>query len=310
MKSVQWRTNPARFLAMTGYTIENFDALLPTFAQVHDHYFDHYLLNGKPRSGQRSFVLYQNAALPTHAERLAFVLSYLKLNPIQEDHADRFSLTQKQVNEFFHGLKPLLDKALEQLKAMPAQTQQALQEHLQADTELMHDATERPIPRPVDQEDHEKYYSGKKKGHTVKNAVLINTLSIVVFWGLTVAGRVHDKKLADSQYALEGISALWQDTGYQGYAPANVHVYQPIKKPRGRELSEAQKAYNRSVSQIRVQVEHVIGSMKRYRIVKDECRLRKGDFVSGVLVSCGGLHNFRVARKPVNYPERPKPKLA
>jgi hypothetical protein len=309
MKSVQWRTNPARFLAMTGYSIEDFDALLPVFAQVHDHYFERYQLNGKPRSGQRSFVLYQNAALPTQAERLAFVLSYLKLNPIQQDHADRFNLTQKQVVEFLHGLKPLLDKALEQHKAMPAQTQQALQQQLKADSELMHDTTERPIPRPVDEDDQQAYYSGKKKGHTVKNAVLINTLSMVVFLGLSVAGRIHDKKLADSQYAVEGIAALWQDTGYQGYAPAQVSVYQPIKKPRGGSLSDEQKAYNRSVSQVRVQVEHVIGSMKRYRIVKDECRLRKGDFVSHVLASCAGLHNFRVARRPVNYPERPKPKL-
>ncbi|WP_169521812.1 transposase family protein, partial [Spirosoma spitsbergense] len=86
-------------------------------------------------------------------------------------------------------------------------------------------------------------------------------------------------------------------------------LYQPIKKPRGQELSMEQKAYNQAVSRIRVQVEHVIGSTKRYRIVRDACRLRKSDFVGTVIHLCAGLHNFRVTRKPVQYPNHPKPKL-
>jgi hypothetical protein len=34
-------------------------------------------------------------------------------------------------------------------------------------------------------------------------------------------------------------------------------------------------------------VEHVIGSIKRYRTVKDECRLRKHLFVEKVFTTCG-----------------------
>jgi hypothetical protein len=212
--------------------------------------------------------------------------------------AERFELQQKQVCVF--------------MQALPAQTQAALDERLlaqQGPLVVMHDASERAIPRPVDKDDQQAAYSGKKKQHTVKNAFVINTLNIILFVGATVMGSVHDKKLADTQYDLGGVDELWQDTGYQGYKPVGVSLYQPIKKPRGKELSVEQKAYNQAVSRIRVQVEHVIGSTKRYRIVKDECRLRKGDFVGTVIHLCAGLHNFRVTRKPVLYPNHPKPKL-
>jgi hypothetical protein len=119
-----------------------------------------------------------------------YILSYLNLNPLKEDHANRFSLTQKQVGVVFHELKPLLDKALELAQALPAQTDAALQAQLINEQKLLHDATEGPISRPVDDERQQSHYSGKKKAHTVKNAVLINTLSLIVFLGATVAGRV------------------------------------------------------------------------------------------------------------------------
>jgi hypothetical protein len=80
MKYEQWLSNPLRFKAMTGYTVEAFQALLPYFEQVHDRYLSTYQLNGKRRSGLRKFVLYANSPLPTIAERLAFILSYYKLN--------------------------------------------------------------------------------------------------------------------------------------------------------------------------------------------------------------------------------------
>jgi hypothetical protein len=64
---------------------------------------------------------------------------------------------------------------------------------------------------------------------------------------------------------------LYQNTGYQGYNPPGVTVFQPIKKPKSRELTAEEKQYNRKIFSIRVRVEHTIGSAKRMRIVKDEC---------------------------------------
>lgn len=309
MKYQQWLQDEIRFLAMTGYTPALFHQLLPYFAPAHDAYLSVYELSGKRRKGLRRFVLYANSPLPTHAERLAFVLSYNKLNPIQQLHADLFSLTQKQCNQLVHGLNHILQLALKEAQVLPAQRQSALSSqltHLSTDgqgKDLFHDGTEREVPRPQDTDQQAENYSGKKKKHTVKNAIITTALCYIVFVSPTQAGKVHDKKIADTCYCIAQGFTLWQDTGYQGYQPEGVIVRQPIKKPRGKDLTDEQKVYNRLISSIRVRVEHAIGSVKRYRIVKDECRLRKNSFVSSIFLTCAALHNFRVQRNPFNYNE-------
>ncbi len=92
MKYEQWLKNPIRFKAMTGYTIEKFEELLPAFTKIHDEYLSKYDLNGKARKGIRSYVIYKNSPLNSHQEQLAFILSYIKLNSLQESHADLFFL--------------------------------------------------------------------------------------------------------------------------------------------------------------------------------------------------------------------------
>ena len=111
MKYIDWQ-NSNCFRAMTGYDVREFNDLLPYFEDAHDEYFRRYYLNGKPRSGLRTYTIYACSPLPCHAERLAFILSYLKLKPQQKHHADTFSMTQKQCNEFAHGLNKILQQAL------------------------------------------------------------------------------------------------------------------------------------------------------------------------------------------------------
>jgi hypothetical protein len=117
----------------------------------------------------------------------------------------------------------------------------------------------------------------------------------------TFSGRIHDKTIADNAYTIPAGYTLIQDTGYQGYQPEGVEIIQPQRKPKGKELTEEQKDVNRQISSYRVRVEHSIGSIKRYRIVKDECRLRKNNFVENVLLYCAALHNFRLKTRPFTY---------
>ena len=308
MKYEQWLKNPTRFVAMTGYLPERFYELLPFFKEAHDEYLSKYQMNGKLRKGIRKFILYANSPLPCIEERLAFMLSYLKLNPLQEQHADTFDMQQKQCNAYVHGLKTILDKALHLACAVPAQSDEALQSQLCAislpapqSVNLLHDGVERAIPRPVDEQSQHENYSGKKKRHTVKNALISTMLCLILFVSATVAGSLHDKKIAEQHYRIPKGFTLWQDSGYQGYKPEGVDVRQPAKKPRTRELSREQKERNRFIASFRVRVEHAICSVKRYRIVKEQCRLRKNGFVDKVFLSCAALHNFRILNQPFNY---------
>lgn len=110
---------------------------------------------------------------------------------------------------------------------------------------------------------------------------------------------MHDKKICDNQPILfpSGIT-LWQDTGFLGHNPENVNVMMPVKKPKGKELTQEQKESNRSISSFRVLVEHAIGGAKRCRIVKDRFRCHKFGFDDLVMELACGLHNLRVS---LNY---------
>ena len=89
----------------------------------------------------------------------------------------------------------------------------------------------------------------------------------------TVEGKKHDKKATDeADYTLPQDCLLYQDTGFQGFSLAGVVIVQPKKKPRGKELTVDDKANNQQISAIRIRIEHAIGGVKRYRIVKDKLR--------------------------------------
>jgi len=305
MKYQEWQSKQNRFIAMTGCSVEVFDKLLPYFEEAHNEYLSKYHLTGKRRSGYRRYVMYKNSPLPCMEERLAFILSYIKLNPLQEHHADLFGIEQKQCYEFVHGFRVILDKALEYAGCMPAQTDKELQmrllELIKYEQVLLHDGTEREIPRPQDDKEQKEKYSGKKKKHTVKNALIISTACAILFASQTFSGRIHDKTIADTSYSIPAGFTLFQDSGYQGYAPLGVQVIQPKKKPKGKNLTMEEKERNREISMNRVRIEHAIGSVKRARIVKDECRLRKDGFINKIFASCVALHNFRLLTNPFCY---------
>jgi hypothetical protein len=118
----------------------------------------------------------------------------------------------------------------------------------------------------------------------------------------TYEGKANDKSLADLEgYSLPPGSYLYQDMGFQGFALAGVTIVQPQKKPRGGQLTPAEKATNRRISSIRIRIEHAIGGVKRYRIVKDNIRLLKDWIRDTVMETCCGLHNFRLQYRPWHY---------
>jgi hypothetical protein len=165
-----------------------------------------------------------------------------------------------------------------------------------------HDGTERPIHRPTDPEAQQEYYSGKKKCHTIKNLLVIDETCQVCFLSATYEGKAHDKSLAELEgYALPHGSCLYQDMGFQGFLLNGITIVQPQKKPRRGELTPPEKASNRAISSIRIRIEHAIGGVKRYRMVKDKIRLLKDGIRDTIMETCCGLHNVRLQYRPWNY---------
>lgn len=292
---------PRKFLALTGFTVTEFQALLPHFQVEFEKYIAVYRLDGKIRT-KRSYTVYKNSPLPTVEDKLLFILIYLKQGSLQEAHASLFELHQPDANRWIHLLHRLLAQAVATLGELPVREARALCLQEAEQTLYFQDGTERPMVRPTDPVAQKLYYSGKKKQHTLKNILVIDVWGKVIFLSLTCEGKKHDKKVADEAgYTFPVGSVLCQDTGFQGFSLSGVIILQPKKKPRGQELTPQDKADNRLISQIRIRIEHAIGGVKRYRIVKDKIRNNKQGFRDKVMETCCGLHNFRLNFRPWHY---------
>jgi len=290
-----------QFHALTGYTLEEFHALLPFFQSSFLQYVNNNTLEGKPRQ-KRRYVDYCNCPLPTIEDKLLFILMYLRKATTQDIFGEVYEMPQTVVNKWLHILHPCLNQALELAGEKPARTTQDMQLISEKGPLFFQDGTERPIQRPKNQAIQAVFYSGKKKRHCIKNNVVINQQAKIMLLTPTCEGKKHDKKIADETgLSLPAGSSLCQDTGFQGFALTNVTIIQPKKKPRGKELTPEEKESNRQISRLRIRVEHAIGGVKRYRIVKDLLRVRKDDFRDRVMETCCGLHNFRLNFRPWHY---------
>jgi hypothetical protein len=108
-------------LAMTGFTATEFHALLPHFEQALLVYMGNRTIDGQPRTSRR-YSPYANCPLPTTADKLLFILSYLKHNPIQELQGQLFGMSQSNANKWIHLLHAVLNQALAAQDLLPART--------------------------------------------------------------------------------------------------------------------------------------------------------------------------------------------
>jgi hypothetical protein len=87
---------------------------------------------------------------------------------LQESQAAMFGMNQPQANVWIHLLKRILLKALKASKSLPCRDFESLQKFLEEGQDVLIDGSERPIPRPLDDEVQKEYYSGKKNAYSQK----------------------------------------------------------------------------------------------------------------------------------------------
>lgn len=89
----------------------------------------------------------------------------------------------------------------------------------------------------------------------------------------------HDFQLfKDSSSRLAQCIRALADAGYQGLADLHSNSQTPAKKSKLHALTSAQKASNRALSHRRILVEHVIRSLKIFRILSERYRNRRKRF--------------------------------
>lgn len=217
----------------------------------------------------------------TDADKLFFMLFYYKVYPTFRLAQVLFGLDKRNIFTWKTYLEPVLFAALKRQLVLPVRrvnTVHGLLDVCPALSSVIVDATERPVRRPKDPDDQTRFYSGKKKRHTVKNQIVVHprTKKILAV-SHTVEGKRHDKKLLEDDAILSCVpvnATVLGDSGYQGsgeIAPWARFVTPEKKKP-GRELSAVQKETNKALSSVRVRVEHALSYLKHFNILSQVFR--------------------------------------
>ncbi len=123
-------------------------------------------------------------------------------------------------------------------------------------------------------------------------------MGLIVWLGATHVGKVHDKPMVEALQFITPITLL-ADLGFKGWNPENVKLMLPDKKPRNtktenRDLTQAEKDFNKELSKKRVKVENVLAQVKILRIVKDKNRNYRLGFRENLMKTACGLYNFRL----------------
>ena len=144
-------------------------------------------------------------------------------------------------------------------------------------------------------QDDKRSITQEKKRHTRKHTTGSTRKKRIILLSKATAGKVHDKKQLDENDWVSNIPdavVIEGDLGYQGLQKEFVNVRLPHKKPKGQELTEAQKQENREFSRQRVKCEHAHAGMKRYNSVTAVYRNRVPDFDDRLMLNAAGLWNF------------------
>ena len=155
--------------------------------------------------------------------------------------------------------------------------------------------SEHEIERP--QKKQKKYYSGKQKYHTIKSQVLANQKSAEIICTAFSNGKTHDFSLfKKSQLGMNQNLELLGDKGYQGIKKIHTNSRTPLKKPKNKELSQAEKVFNRQLAKDRIIIENIHRSLNIFRILSSRYRNRRRRF--GLRFNLiAGIYNYELSLK-------------
>jgi hypothetical protein len=118
LQYLELKEKPREFLAATGITDEEFQAILPTFEKCYQ-----LSIPPKPKptrqKKQRAGGGGRKSKLATLSDKLLFILIYQKTFQLQTMHGLQFGLSQGRVNYWVHRLLPVLQQSLSDLGMKP-----------------------------------------------------------------------------------------------------------------------------------------------------------------------------------------------
>lgn len=307
--------HPIVFRAMTGLTLAEFDLLL---ARLVPHYQAQELHRHARPDRQRKIGAGREFALDARDQLLA-TLVWLRRYPTHEVLAWLFGVSDSTTVRLVARILPLLERLGHDTMHFPdpGKHHRRTFDELLADLPelaVVIDSFEQKVQRPKLRSDADKWYSGKKKTHTIKSQVGVD---------------VHSGRFCDISESVPGPTAditLLKDSGLLGRLPEGVggegdlayvgiaaaHPQglgaTPRKKPRGKDKKRDRGqdqprppediAYNTAFSRRRIIVEHQIARARIYASLTQTDRQHRRAHQARV-VAVAGLVNLQMdSRQP------------
>ena len=230
--------------------------------------FDEILLKIEPQWEKQVINLYKRPGRDYKlelADMLLMLMLYYRSYITQMFIGFLFGIDDSRVCRIIQKLEPILAKEMALTK-----TKHLSKEEVES---LIIDATEQPIERP--QKNQKKYYSGKKKRHTIKTEIRITRKGRIVHVSRSRRGAMHDFALHKEEPPIPPESRAFVDSGYQGLDKLHQATELPYKATKTKQLDKEEKEYNHALSRYRVIVENVIGDIKTFKILSDRYRNKR-----------------------------------
>lgn len=244
---------PQTFQRIMGISVSEFESILLKLEPS----WNEKVIGGYKRQGR----LYNNSV----REIFMMLLLYYRTYMTQFFIGHLFGIDDSNVCRNIKTLEPILAKivAIKKNRVVPKKEAE----------NLIIDATEQEIERP--KRGQKKYYSGKKKRHTVKTEIRVTLDGEIIHVSKTRPGSMHDFALHKEEPPIPENVRVFVDSGYQGIDKIHKEVDFPYKKPKNGELDKEEKEYNRGLSSLRVKVENILGDMKLFKIMGGRYRNKR-----------------------------------
>jgi hypothetical protein len=296
-------TFPRVFQAMTGFTVAEFDRLgqdfAPLFCAADQRRRQQRERHRAPGGGPH----FQLAA----PDQLLLVLVWLRHYPTNEVLGYLFGVSDSTASRCIARVLPLVETlgvrtmGLPDPKTAPRKTLPDLLRETPA-LAVVIDSFEQRVQRPQDRETADRWYSGKKKQHTIKSQVAVDeTDGRIVDVSESVPGPTADVELLRQSHLMErlpeGVGGIG-DLAYVGIDKVHPAApgATPRRKPRGKPRPEEDRAYNRAFSQRRIVVEHGIARLRKYQALAQTDRHYRKDHQRRVR-AVAGLVNHRIKHR-------------
>ncbi|MEP6985732.1 MAG: transposase family protein [Chloroflexota bacterium] len=261
--------HPNVFQKCTGLTVDQFDQVvvdvLPMYREAE--------ANRLSRPQRQRGI---GAGHPFEMEGRDHVLLtviWLRLYPIHEVLAYLFGVSDSTVSRVIERVLPLLEQAGRDTMRLPdpgKKRRRQLPDLLADMPELsvIVDSFEQRVQRPPNDESH---YSGKKKQHTLKSQITVDSdTGRIVDIADSVPGPTADIRLLEQSGMLARLPeavGIAGDLAYLKLTTLRHNGFSPRRKPRGKDRPADDVIYNRAFSQFRIVVEQTIGQVRRFQSI-------------------------------------------